>query len=348
MKVKLKNFQAFRSAEFEFDPGFTLITGPTDNGKTVVFRALTTLLTNSVDAPAYINGDALKEKEDAELVVTISDTDIPKIEFHRNKAKAWYVINGKKYSKLARSNIFDIYPDLHKKFIYCENDPRKLLNFQTEKQLAFPFDRSDSEMFKLFERIFNISDTRAIMDTIKKEEDEINFKLNQNQIDKNTLTQEYEILSTLVNGINRDMIHHYADKYHGTVMANNACYYHLTTIASYSPFLVAVKDLPVLATVDDTLYDQVCDLARKLGECATKQKYVNNFTEVALSKLDDNLEEDLIQLKDKIAQITYLENAIAIQEKFLTEEEKKYAQYTQELNEFDVCPLCGHSLKEKS
>ena len=64
MKIKFKNFQALKSEEIEFSPGLTLITGPTDNGKTAIFRGLLSFLTNSVDAPAYINGDASKEKGD--------------------------------------------------------------------------------------------------------------------------------------------------------------------------------------------------------------------------------------------------------------------------------------------
>lgn len=348
MKIKLKNFQAFRSAEFEFGPGFTLITGPTDNGKTAVFRALWTLLTNSSDAVGFINGPALQEKEDAELVVTIKDDDIPTIEFHRSKSKAWYIIDGKKYSKLARSNIFDVYPELHKKFMYDSTDFRKCLNFQTEDQLAFPFDRSDTEMFKLFEKIFNVSDTRAVIDTIRKEEDEVNFKLNQNQIEQNNLTLECNKLTDNLSKLNIDLLKAYCEQHQNSSKALGILKGKIERLSSYAPYLKIVQNLPVLKNFnEDSKCSLILDLKNKILECETKQKYVSNFADIQINPLDESFAEVLTQLQDKIQKVQKSILMLEAQNQIMSGCEESIKSINKELAEYKICPLCGHELGEK-
>ena len=347
MKLKFKNFQSLRSEEIEFNPGFTLIVGPTNNGKTAIFRGLLSLLTNSVDTPAFINGSALQEKEDAELAVTLIDDDIPKIEFHRNRAKAWYMINNKKYSKLARTNIFDIYPDLHRKFIYNPNDPRKILNFQTEDQLAFPFDRSDTEMFKLFEKIFNISDTRAIIDTIRKEEDETNFKIEQNLTEKQNLEQKITELKSSVSGINKHLILNYAEQYKKCSSEIQRYDSEFSTIASYAPFLRTIQEAPVFSHLnDEQIYTETILLEKKIQECLLKETYIKNYTEIQLTPIKEDLDSAVLDLESKLNKIQSLEESIANQKQIIDLNEKAKTKAETELQKFDACPLCGHKLGE--
>lgn len=347
MKIKFKNFQALKAEEIEINPGVTLIVGPTDSGKTAIFRGLLSLLTNSIDAPSFINGAALQEKGDsAELAVTVIDEDIPEIEFHRTPGKAWYMINGKKYSKLARSNIFDIYPDMHKKFVYDPNDSRKILNFQTEEQLAFPFDKSDAEMFKLFEHIFNIADTRAIMDTIRKEEDSVNFKLSQNQTEKTKLESDIAALKQSISGVNKDLLLNYAEQYKNCYGSIQNQYSKLSKIASYVPFLKTVQELPeFLKHNDEEICNEASILEKKLQECLLKESYVKNYTDVQLTPIKDDFDSVVLDLRSKLDKIQVLEQNITAQEKLIKLNENVRAEAEKELEEFDICPLCGHTLK---
>lgn len=347
MKLKIKNFQAIKSEEIEFTPGVTLITGPTDNGKTAIFRALQSFLTNSADSAGFINGDAIRDKgESAELCVTLEEEGLPKIEFHRDKSKAWYIIDGKKYSKLARTNIFDIYPEMHKKFVYEPEDPRKILNFQTENNLAFPFDRSDTEMFKLFERIFNITDTRAAIDTMKKEEESVMFDINCNLATKNSYTEESQKIAEGLKSVNEDLIENYIEQYKFCANKFQRLKSQLTKIASYAPAIKSVKNLPEMSCFDDATASRVSELNKKVHDCSTKLQYIQKFQNPNFSKVDSSIEQRVLDLKAKISQITGLHSSI----ENLQKEENRFNEEIREseklLAKFETCPLCGHKLED--
>ena len=345
MKIKFKNFQALKSEEIEFSPGLTLITGPTDNGKTAIFRGLLSFLTNSVDAPAYINGDASKEKGDeAELSVTLIEEGLPKIEFHRTKSKAWYMIDGKKFSKLARTTIFDIYPDMHKKFVYDPNDSRKILNFQSEGDSAFPFDRSDAEMFKLFEKIFNISDTKAIMDTLKKEDEDVTMKLNMSMQEKARLETELEILKESIGSVNRHLLLSYIDQYKHVSSTGERLRGLLLKIASYANVLKESACLPQMSQFDDNLKDRVVSLAGKIDSCLKMQEYIGNCPQVEFSALED-VEPKVASMKNSILKLEEIESKIQELNSCISVASSIKEQTEQELKKFSKCPLCGHDVE---
>lgn len=349
MKIKLKNFQSIKAEEIDFEPGLTLITGPTNSGKTAIFRGLMALLTNPAEAADFINGSELAEKgESAELVVSILDEDIPPIEFHRAKTKAWYMINNKKYSKLARSTIFDVYPEMHKKFIYNSDDPRKILNFQTENNLAFPFDRSDTEMFKLFEKIFNIADTRAIMDTIKKEEDETNFKLNQNLTEKANLQSSSSALQEILQKINTEFIHAYLQQY--KYCSNQVKKYQseIQTIANYAPLLQAAQELPSFSHKDDEIYERTIMLKKALEECRLKEAYIKNHIDIELHSSEEDFGTRVAELRAKLDKIVDIQSKMQWESSLIETNELAISEARKVLARFKTCPLCGHELEENN
>ena len=348
MKIKFKNFQAFRDEEIDLSPGVTLITGPTDNGKTAIFRGLLSLLLNDLDAIGYINGDAIKEKgDDAEEVVTIIDSDIPMIEFHRTKAKAWYMIDGKPYRKLKRDNIFDIYPQIGRKFIYSPEDPtRQILNFQTESNLAFPFDRSDTEMFKLFERIFNITDTRSAIDTLKKDEDQVTLKLNQVLGDKSNYETSIRETEKILSEVDITTIRAYIQQYKTILGRQQRITQEIQHIANYAPFLKTLQTLPKLSKLDDNLVvEHITKLEKNLQEVASKWQFIQNFKDVSFTKEESDRTARLQELASKIDKIVYLEGAIVNENEIIQEAEIDMAEAQKELDSFDKCPLCGHDLR---
>lgn len=341
MKVTLKNFQSITEGTFEFGPGITLITGPTNSGKTAVFRALTSLLTNPAEASTFINYNS------SELSVKMELED-ESIEFHRDQGKAWYMINGQKYSKLSRNNIFDIYPAMSKLLVYRSEDQRKVLNFQTEDQTAFPFDRSDTEMFKLFERIFNIADTRAIMDTIKKEEDETAFKLGQYSADKTAFTQDITNMSEALKDLDlanleilKSQVSSLSDQVSKMIKIFEA-------IQSYVPVLTHVSELPEIESLGgDVLVQEIVLLNSKIISCYKYQEYLKNYTEMNLSPLNLSLESECLHLNEIIASVSRYQGLLVKQNSVVSALETELQSVTTKLLEYKNCPLCGNSIKEK-
>lgn len=346
MKLKLKNFQATKSGTIEFSPGITLITGQTNNGKTSIFRALLCLLLNPSKAIGYINNENIEAEPNREMVITLIDDSLPIIEYHRTTQKAWYVIDGKKYSKLGRSTLFEIYPEINKVFVYDPQDPRKVLNFQTEKHLAFPFDKSETEMFKLFEKIFNISDIRLVLDTMKKEEAEAVFKLTQNQAEKEKLTKE--VLQTKL-CLDQIRTYNLKELYNAFKYLNNLTQKHrtvLTKAEQYAPYIMAANNLPKLdSTIDDsTIVENVVRLKHKLEQCMRANSYIEKCSVIQLESVDLSLESVVLAQKNKIQKVVELQHQIQIQESEIKRQLEIMQNSQKELEGYKVCPLCGQEI----
>lgn len=341
MKIKLKNFQSIKEADLEFSPGLTLITGPTNSGKTAIFRSLYCLLLNPAKASSKIHNDQ------EELVVKMQEDSVGEIEFHRTSSQAWYLVNNKKFSKLSRSNIFDVCPEIHKLFVYNPEDPRKILNFQTESNLAFPFDRSDAEMFKLFEKIFNITDTRAIMDTIKKDEEETKFKLNQNISEKSEIELRLKVYDENLKGFNIERLKNAYELYKYKSSKILELQNKIRKIMSYAPYLKASSEIPNFESVEESdKVQKILELKKKIQECKTKKQFINNYQEVIFSPIDEKLLLSIPRMQSALENIKRISLAIKEQSELVEKSENRIAECNKKLEEFKMCPLCGHELKE--
>ena len=163
MKVIIKDFQAVKEAVLEFGDGITIITGPNGSGKSATFRAIRAAISNPNGCAGYVNHDA-KQAE-----VTIENNG-QSITWTRTNDTSIYKNNltGAEFVKASKMDSRDL-GDLG--FYFDLKD--RLVNIPSEWDTLFPFGESDSEMFKLFEDIFNISSSFLIVDSFKAEEAEI-------------------------------------------------------------------------------------------------------------------------------------------------------------------------------
>lgn len=94
MRLSGKNFQAWANFDLSID-GLTILTGPSDTGKSAIFRALRGVLRNELPA------EWVRDGQDESLAVEV-DYANHKISAHRSsKGSTKYVIDGKDYAKLA-------------------------------------------------------------------------------------------------------------------------------------------------------------------------------------------------------------------------------------------------------
>lgn len=88
-----KNFQCWPDFKIKVD-GLTLLVGPSNHGKSAIFRALKGVLRNEISQASVKDGTA---QTDLHLVMDLAD-----IEYHRSaKGSAKYKVNGKEFAKLA-------------------------------------------------------------------------------------------------------------------------------------------------------------------------------------------------------------------------------------------------------
>ena len=199
MKVITKDFQILQGEHtFEFPVGITVIQGKTGSGKTTLFYAIEDCLVNPSGVDDAINWDAKQASvtiENNNNKVTWIKTQTSSI--YKNELTEQEFV---KASKLDSSNIADL------GFYIKDGD---VLNIQGEWNLLFPFALKDTEMFRLFEDIFNISCSFNIIDDYKKEEQGVKSQINQITSQINNITQNVNTIDEILSKVDNTKIDYY-------------------------------------------------------------------------------------------------------------------------------------------
>lgn len=192
LRLLLDNFQSISSGELVFKTGLNFIIGQSNSGKTATFRALKACLLNPAGSQRFI------KKGHSSTTVTMYYNG-NQIEWKRSQKDSSYVINGESYLKTGKSDTFKILDD---NTGFVQGEDSTLMNMEEELQLPFPFGLSKSDLFKLYENVFCVSDSATILKSAKANEDEIknNITLIDNELMKNK--RKLEELESFKNEIN--------------------------------------------------------------------------------------------------------------------------------------------------
>lgn len=185
LKLQLENFQSITSGELEFVTGLNFIIGQSNSGKSATFRALKTCLYNPTGSQRFIKRGYPKS------AVTLSYNGNV-ITWKRTAKESSYTINGEDYVKTGSSSAFKILKD---ETGFIQGDNGVIMNIEEELQLPFPFGYNKSELFKLYENVFCVSDSAVIMKSAKEHENKVKFDLDMLnvELEKNkTKLQELE------------------------------------------------------------------------------------------------------------------------------------------------------------
>lgn len=175
LKLSLINFQSISNGELEFETGLNFIIGQSNSGKSATFRALKACLLNPSGSQRFIK----KDSNIAEVILEYNDNTI---KWKRTKSESSYDINGETYVKTGKSDAFKIVEDTG--FARDHNDT--IMNIEEELQLPFPYGVSKTDLFKLFENIFCVSDSAVILKSAKDHENEVksDISLLENEVSK--------------------------------------------------------------------------------------------------------------------------------------------------------------------
>ena len=160
--INLENFQSISNAQLEFVTGINLIVGQSNSGKTAILRAINSVVSNPTRGKYFIK----KGTKSSEVTIEFEGSTIS---WKRTPTDINYEIDGELYKKAGRNTLFDIKADNG----FVQDDSGNIMNIEGEWDLPFPFDRTPSELFKLFENIFCISDSAVILKSFKDEEGNI-------------------------------------------------------------------------------------------------------------------------------------------------------------------------------
>ena len=176
LKLILDNFQSISHGELIFHQGINIIIGQSNSGKSATFRALKACLSNPSGSQRFI------KKGTSSAMVTL-EYNGNQIIWKRTAKENSYIINNEEYHKTGSSSAFKILDDTG----FVTDDEGTIMNIEEELQLPFPFDMTRSDLFKLYEDVFCVSDSAIILKAAKGTEDETKDEvaLIENEISKN-------------------------------------------------------------------------------------------------------------------------------------------------------------------
>ena len=326
MKVTTKDFQRLKGENvFEFPVGITVIQGRSGSGKSTVFYAVEDCLENPSGVADVINWDA-KQAE-----VTI-ENEGEFVKWIKTPSSCEYVDkDGKPYVKASKLDSRDI-ADLGFYF----DKKGSVVNIHNEWATLFPFGNSDTEMFKIFEDIFNISSSFQVVDSIKKDEQEKKVQINQitSQIDETT-KQNSTILGILdkINAEDILFCKKHLEEKKNLISDLSKDYKTLSDNVKYIEL-----DIPEGLDIDinDSYYNQI-------------QQDYNNYLlnkQRELIELPESFELPEYDKQYVEAYTSYKTNLDAINqyEESLERLKEEKSRLEEQLKEIKICPTCGRPM----
>ena len=186
LKLHLKNFQAFDDLDVEFVQGVNTIIGESNSGKTSVLRAIKSLIENGSRTARYIKQDT----NETEVSMQYEGHDIT---WSRTAKEIKYKIDGQDFLKAGTTDLFKLQPV--NGFV---RDPQgELANLEDEWTLPYPYYKTPSELFKVFENIFCVSDSAKVLKGMKESEDEYKRTLQRTEDEITKVEKKLEAIEKL-------------------------------------------------------------------------------------------------------------------------------------------------------
>lgn len=364
MKVKIKNYQAIKDAELQFEPGITVIVGNSNNGKSSIIRAIEAAINNK-GGNSFINYDA------TECSVEIEDLNNKVIWVKSKRAgKSSYELNGTELNKIGQKQLDEVGELLNMPEIIINNDKIRL-NFW--KQMDFPF-LVGKTPYQLFDFISRSKEQELMssFQTIKEDQLKINNKeintLHSNiDLRTNDIEETEEELRNLEKFNSIDVAKFEAlINMHNKLDTDISRYYTLNNnIDESMKVLKASKELEHNLSEQlskaETIIGVYTDLADKFAKLNILNNYITSgkkqLAETKIDKIETKINElePLVRDYTKInvvidkytnayTNLTLTTNNIIKSNKEKETNLKLIEDIEKELSEFKVCPMCNQSL----
>ena len=161
MQVKIKNYEILKDVNLPIRPGFTVITGDTNNGKSAIVKALYSLFYNKHD-------DAKINYASTSYLIGMKDGENQVICKRDKKAstKTVYQVNGNTLSKVGRNPVPEVGEALGVREVDILKD-KIAINFLRQFQFPFLLDRSSSQLYDFLASSCNDSELQDVLKDIK-------------------------------------------------------------------------------------------------------------------------------------------------------------------------------------
>lgn len=336
--LSIQGFQSHLDTTMEFSPGVNVIVGTSDSGKSAIFRSLQWAATNKPGGTAFLNWKT------TEAHVTVETDDKHRIERKRGKSNL-YLLDGKKNEAFRT----DVPPDIVEALNLSD------VNWQAQHDGPFLVGETSGQVAKTLNGITNlgiIHDSLGRIASTKRETNseirilEEQFAEREQQLDSLDGVHELEeALSDL-----EFLEQHIERAQKGIEMAESLLAL-MAELAELEHYLQAGSLLQECETLQHEIqvtqkqYDSLVALDAELQEHKAKDFSWIPKAKEALSGATYS-QEGADLLSEKLKALDGMWNRMQEYEASLAAYETELACATDELEAFEVCPLCGKPMGE--
>ena len=375
LKLHLKNFQAFSELDVEFVQGVNTIIGESNSGKTSVLRAIKSLIDNGSRTAHYIK----QGTNETEVQMSYEGHDLT---WSRTAKEIRYKIDGQDFLKAGTTDLFKLLPV--NGFV---RDPQgELANLEDEWTLPYPYYKTPSELFKVFENIFCVSDSAKVLKGMKESEDEYKKTLQRTEEEISKVQRKLDAIEKLDVRGNVQKLTELKETLQGLESARDNLQVSISTLQEIAKKAKLYKNLPKETVELKEKWDVLEDLTRDFkklrdlslthetlqglqDELVTSQEVLDKLTGAQELRSDIRKLHELKRVQfvifpdtvettseEKLQEIRELSQDISKLKLLLQEGKELKGKITQvneeivnlqeEVNKIDVCPLCGHEMKD--
>lgn len=345
-KAIIENFQSHKKTELEFVPGVNVLIGPSDAGKSALFRAIYWPISNR---PL---GDSFRSEWGGDTKVKLHFSEGNTVERFRSASKNSYILNGEELEAFG-TNV----PEEVEKAIGMDG-----CNIQQQSDPPFLLYNTPGEAARMLNRAASIDDIDLARDGIAKSLNKINtgIKYDEKQLKENSQKMEqYEDLPEIEKRIEHvERLEEQRAKISGrtaslkrTVLRAGQVEYELERTKYVSAALEKTTTVEKAIYTYQTEKAKSQQLIRLVKRAKEIQKYLKQTegTEKALQRVE-KLDKKLTQSVEARRQRTALKR-LASQGRIIVETitslnheiqqiEKEYEALAPE-----TCPLCGSKMR---
>ena len=366
MEIGIKDFQCLEDVALHIDEGLTVIVGPSNVGKSAVFRAIESAVYNRSSDTQIRAG-----KTKALVKVVMGDKVFVWMRDKTKSSKVAYKVGRAVYQKIGRGQLPVIGEEFGLKEIVVLNSKERL-NFW--KQMRFPFllDKTGSQLFEFLS--FSEEGYNVIAKNMKKDLQELVKDREEVVLETDILLEQiestkerYESLKVL------DPCREVLDKIRKPLIKYNIvkdCCLEIERLTKVITGLSCERDKQREAYIETRDFPKLVGeisgvetLSSRLGEIEELQKGIREFSEEierfrekllkysVLGKLEgfdrkvEVYRKYIEGLTEAVAQIESVEEDLSTGREVLEFMYKEREGVLAELGEFKVCPLCGSSLE---
>lgn len=349
MQIKIKDFNCIENIELEFKPGFTILQGPSNSGKSSIIKAVENCIFNQSGTTNVRQGCknySIGIKKDDHTVSLIKGKDTK------------YKVDDVVYEKIGVSQLAEVAEALNIRETVLGGEKVRL-NFS--KQMSYPFllDKTPGQLYKFIVDSSESESLSNVLKDISKDIKDLDKSLTQNEAQIDILSKQQIQLNE--NLKNADAILEISNK----IIDMDIEYQRVEQLTKYKQSHISLSSEIKRLQAQIASYNiniDISNLECVMNDYSSYMSVYNDYKkakseyDVLLDKIQDyNAKVDLSKLSDLyekhnsvkslISQYNILNSSISSIRDQILEYDSEIGIEKNKLSKFKICPLCGKELE---